>query len=154
MNINSKELVTLRLLMASWSIWTTSLPTTPLQSKPLVHFSSRADARPFCTHGNENVKPSGYSLLPITRFSAYMKPDKHLAMWSKSCGPEPVMIDCGIKNTFDLTLISPESKFMSSTRKLVPPKSSARMSPRSVPSGKVRTYLQKTKSYSKWAILG
>ena len=43
--------------MASCSNFTTSSLTTPEQLKPLVHAVNRAEARPSCLQGNENVKP-------------------------------------------------------------------------------------------------
>ena len=125
--------------MASWSSATTSSPTTPSQEKPFVQVVRKAEARPFCSHGNEKVNPRGYSLCPTIRFSARMNSARHRAMWSNSWTPEPVIMDCGIKKTLDFTLISPESRFITSTRKFVPPRSSANTSPLSVPSGNERT---------------
>jgi len=45
-------------LIASCKSLTTSSLTTPEQLKPFVHAVNRADARPSCLQGNENVKPS------------------------------------------------------------------------------------------------
>jgi hypothetical protein len=44
-------------LIASCKSLTTSSFTTPEQLKPFVHAVNRADARPSCLQGNENVKP-------------------------------------------------------------------------------------------------
>ncbi len=44
-------------IIASCKSFTTSSLTTPAQLKPLVHAVNRADARPSCLQGNENVKP-------------------------------------------------------------------------------------------------
>ena len=43
--------------IAACNISTTSSLTTPEQLKPFVQDVNRADARPSCLHGNENVKP-------------------------------------------------------------------------------------------------
>jgi putative N-acetylmannosamine-6-phosphate epimerase len=44
-------------IIASCKSLTTSSLTTPVQLKPFVHAVNRADARPSCLQGNENVKP-------------------------------------------------------------------------------------------------
>ena len=44
--------------MASCRSLTTSSFTTPEQLNPLVQAVNRAEARPSCLHGNENVKPN------------------------------------------------------------------------------------------------
>ncbi len=44
--------------IASCKSFTTSSLTTPEQLKPFVHAVNRADARPSCLQGNENVKPN------------------------------------------------------------------------------------------------
>ncbi len=44
-------------LIACCKSWTTSSLTTPEQLKPFVQAVNRADARPSCLQGNENVKP-------------------------------------------------------------------------------------------------
>lgn len=51
--------LTPRLAIASLSNCTTSLPTTPEQLKPLVHWTSNPFVKPSCCSGNENVKPNG-----------------------------------------------------------------------------------------------
>jgi hypothetical protein len=43
--------------IAVCSILTTSSLTTPAHVKPFVQDVNRADARPSCLQGNENVKP-------------------------------------------------------------------------------------------------
>lgn len=44
--------------MAICNILTTSSLTTPEHVKPFVHVDNRADARPSCLQGNENVNPT------------------------------------------------------------------------------------------------
>lgn len=52
-------LLTPRLFSASFSIETTSSPTTPLQLKPFVHWDSRPLVKPSCFNGKLKVKPKG-----------------------------------------------------------------------------------------------
>ncbi len=55
--------------IASCKSLTTSLLTTPEQLKPFVHAVNRADARPSCLQGNENVKPrSNFNLSILINF--------------------------------------------------------------------------------------
>ncbi len=55
------EIIILTLsIRASCKSLTTSSLTTPEQLKPFVHDVNRADARPSCLQGNENVKPKKY----------------------------------------------------------------------------------------------
>ena len=58
--------------IASCKSLTTSSLTTPVQLKPFVHAVNRADARPSCLHGNENVKPRqnfNFSISSIQKYS-------------------------------------------------------------------------------------
>ena len=73
--------------MASESSFTTSSPSTPEQLNPLVHLTNLPRAKPSCSHGNENVKPSGSTSSCNSRSKT--KSDKQPAMWSNSSSPLP-----------------------------------------------------------------
>ena len=120
---------------------TTSSPTTPDAANSLFHTMSRPESRASCVVGKEKVKP----ITPegaAPPHSVARKVATESARKPKSPSAEPFFVASDTLNLACLigpTTPSPRSVSLS-TRKLVPPKSSAKKSPRSWPVTRCVTY--------------
>mmetsp|Transcript_18856 Transcript_18856/g.43536 ORF Transcript_18856/g.43536 Transcript_18856/m.43536 type:complete len:210 (-) Transcript_18856:129-758(-) len=120
--------------IAFFSIATTSCPSTPEHVNPFVQLTRVPESRVGCSTGNEKVKPIGRGSAASTASGTCS-----LIFWAMKANrslPGPVMIDSSTLNLPASTeyLPSPRSVTLR-TRKLVPPRSSARKSPFSCPLG-------------------